>query len=318
MVYVGVALNESAQYTLKQRIGDEHICFGPIPGDEDEPWPQELCRCEVLMLWGSRVTETLLERLPHVRWIHSVSAGVDSVPFARLQERGILLSNSRGLHGRPISEQIMGTLIAFSRGLHVFWRNQQAHRWDRSYAVDELTRKTLLIVGAGSIGRELARKAKAFDMVVRGVRSFAEPLPYFDAVYSVEDLEALLPDADFVVVLTPLTPKTYHMISTRQLSRMKPSAVLLNYARGPVIDESALVQALKRHQIGGASLDVFEAEPLSPDSPLWTLDNVLLTPHTGGWSPYQDEREVTLFIANWEAFQQHEPLPTAVDLARRY
>jgi phosphoglycerate dehydrogenase-like enzyme len=253
-----------------------------------------------------------------LQWIHSVSAGVDSVPFERLRERGILLSNSRGLHGRPIAEQIMGTLIAYSRGLHVFWKNQREHRWDRTYAVDELMGQTLLIVGAGSIGREVARKAKAFDMVVLGVRSQAEPLLNFDAVYGAEALNEVLPQADFVVVLTPLTPKTRHLISAPQFSLMKPTAVLLNYARGPVIDQSALVQALQRHQIRGASLDVFEREPLPADDPLWTLDGVLLTPHTGGWSPHQDEREATLFLSNWDAFQRHQGLPTAVDLKRQY
>lgn len=318
MVYIGVAVSESAKNTLRQQIGDEQLCFGTIPKDEEAQWPAELCNCEVLVAWGSRITETVIARLPKLRWIHSVSAGVDSVPFARLRERGILLSNSRGLHGHPISEQVMGTLIAFSRGLHVFWQNQREQRWERSYTVDELTGKTLLIVGAGSIGRELARKAKAFDMVVLGVRSQAAPLPNFDAVHGIEEIEKVLPHADFVVVLTPLTDKTYHLISTPQLSVMKSTAILLNYARGPVVDEHALVNALQTHQIKGASLDVFETEPLPADHPLWTLDGVLLTPHTGGWSPHHDEREVALFLSNWEAFQRKARLPTSVDLERQY
>ncbi|MCY0898846.1 MAG: D-2-hydroxyacid dehydrogenase [Firmicutes bacterium] len=320
MIFVGAPLGETAQHQLRQAIGDERISFGTIPSDAEAggAWPDALLDCEVLVTWGSRVTPILVDRLPQLRWIHSLSAGVDTVPFARLRDRNILLSNSRGMHGRPIGEQIMGTLIAYTRGLHVFWQNQRDRRWDRHYPIDELTGKTLLIVGAGSIGQELARKAKAFDMMVIGVKMQKTSLRHFDVVYGMDELAEALPQADFVVILTPLTRQTYHFISAPQFAVMKSSAILLNYARGPVVDEDALVEALRTHQIRGAALDVFDEEPLPLDHPLWTLDGVLITPHTGGWSPHLDKRMVELFLANWTAYQRGETLPTAVNLDREY
>ncbi|MCY0877366.1 MAG: D-2-hydroxyacid dehydrogenase [Firmicutes bacterium] len=320
MIYVGTPLGERAQNELTQALGAERVTFGAMPRDDEplESWPSALRECEVLVTWGSRVTPTLIQRLANLRWIHSVSAGVDTVPFRLLRERHISLSNSRGMHGRPMAEQILGTMIAYSRGLYVFWQNQREQRWERGYPVDELTGKTLCIVGAGSIGQEVARKARAFDMRVIGVRTRPEMKPDFDAMYAMDDLNQALAEADFVVVLTPLTPKTHHLIGSPQFASMKPTAILLNYARGPVVDEAALIEALKARRIRGAGLDVFDREPLPPDHPLWTLDGVLITPHTGGWSPHHDEREVALFLANWSAYQRGEPLPNAVDLDRQY
>jgi len=310
MIYFAHEINSALRERLEQELNEEELVFAP--------WPKNLEDITIVVGSGSTLTWSRLEALPRLKWVHSVSAGVDMMPLDKLREHNILLSNSRGIHGKPIAEQILGMLIAFSRGLHGYWRNQETRRWERQYPVDELTGKTLVILGAGSIGREVARKAQAFDMTVVGVKSNREPMANFDRMLSIAELDDVLPEADFVVVLVPLTSKTHHLINDYRLHRMKSSAVLINFARGVVVDQSALTRALQDHTIRGAGLDVFKEEPLPAEDPLWTMEQVIITPHTGGWTPYYDERLVEIFMANWRAFRNHQPLITAVDLVKGY
>ncbi|MCL6625368.1 D-2-hydroxyacid dehydrogenase [Alicyclobacillus shizuokensis] len=315
MLYFAHRMREEDNAALVAGVHDR-VVFGPLRGDGG--YVQALQEAEMLVCPGGAITAELINHCSQVRWIHSVSAGVERAPFALLRERGIQLSNSRGIHGKPIAEQALGMMIAFSRGLHANWQNQRERKWERVYPLSELTEKTLCIVGSGSIGREVARKAKAFDLRVVGVKRTPEPLPNHDDVFGFEQLDAALAVSDYVLVLTPLTETTFHLFDRARFARMKPSAVFLNFSRGDVVDEAALIEALQSGQIAGAGLDVFHEEPLPPESPLWSMDQVLISPHNGGWTPHHNRRLVPIILDNYHAYREGRPLPTGVDLERGY
>lgn len=317
MIYVAYSLTKAEQQRLSAEISKSEVLqFRPdADGRVEEP---DIRDVEILMTSGSEVTPSLFANAPALRWIQVTSAGVDMLPLKVLRDRNILLTNARGVHGVPMAEQIFGMMLSFSRNLHGYWRNQKAHQWKRNHPVGELFQKELLIVGAGAIGQALASRAKVFGMIVTGIKANPAPLRNFDQVIGLEQASSYWPKADFVVVLAPLTPATHHLINSVNLARMKPSAVVVNFARGGLVDQPALIEALQDGRIGGAGLDVFEDEPLPSDSPLWSMDNVLITPHIGGWTPEYNNRLIDTFLQNLAAYRQHRPLPTAVDLTRGY
>lgn len=259
-----------------------------------------------------------LDLLPNLRWIQSFSAGVNTYPLAEIAKRGILLTNTRGTHAPQMSDQIMGMVLAFSRPLMECIRHQKERRWQVDYPLEELTEKTLLIVGAGSIGQLLAKKAKAFDMRVVGLKRHPEALPDYDEVRPLDQLEVSLGEADYVVLLAPLTPSTRGMLGEKELRLLKPTAVLINAARGPLVEEAALLRALQEKWFRGAGLDVFSKEPLPEDSPLWDLENLILTPHIGGFSDRHTDRTVDFLVRNIHHFQQGESLENLVNLEEGY
>ena len=316
MIYVAHKLSDERLQVLKAGVEDE-VVRGQL-SDENSGFQPDLTKAEIVVLQGSQISPELVEHCASVRWFHSTSAGVDKAPLDMLSARRILLSNSSGIHGKPIAEQALGMMISFTRGLHYNVRSQDQHRWDAGYKIRELTGQTLCVVGAGSIGEEIARKAKAFDMHVIGIKRHPRPLPHFDDVVGLSDLHQALAQSDFVVVLVPLTKETHHLLNERALAAMKHSAVLLNFARGSVIDEQALIHALGTGVIRGAGLDVFEEEPLPSNHPFWEMDNVLISPHTGGWTPFYNQRMVEIFLANYRAYRSQRPLPTAVNLHLGY
>jgi phosphoglycerate dehydrogenase-like enzyme len=230
----------------------------------------------------------LLDRADKLRFIQSIGAGTDQFPREELARRGIRLASARGVNYRAVAEHAMALILALTRRLPEA-RDNQAHRvWrgmigDPSRREDELGGKTLLIIGLGQIGGRLAQLAKAFDMRVEGLRlNPAAGRGAADAVHAVGELGSLLPEADFVALACPLTRETENLIGTQALARMKPSAHLVNVARGRVVDEAALIEALASGHIAGAGLDVTVEEPLASTSPLWGMAQVLITPHTAG------------------------------------
>lgn len=281
-----------------------------------------LPQAEVLL--GSQdCGEDLLQRCPRLKMLYVLSAGVEHLPFDLLEQRGIRVANASGVHGPQIAEYVMGTILGFQRGLLHAVRQKAAGSRNAAYMRDEhlLTAagKTLCIVGAGAIGRAVAQRAAAFGMRVTGVRRHGAPLPDFAKTYTTADLRLALPEADFIVLLTPLTPETYHLIGQAELACMKPTAVLINVARGDVVDEQALIRALRDGKLRGAGLDVTSTEPLPQDSPLWDLDNVVLTHHTAGIVRDYVGCAMQGFPQNYRAFVQGaQTMPTEVDLRARY
>ncbi|HUK09240.1 MAG TPA: D-2-hydroxyacid dehydrogenase [Stellaceae bacterium] len=230
----------------------------------------------------------LVEHAKKLRFIQSIGAGTDQFSRELLSARGIRLASARGVNARAVSDHAMALILALARRLPEARDNQAKKVWrqmigDLTQREDELGGKTLIVVGIGAIGDRLAMLGKAFDMRVIGIRRDpGKGKGHADAAHGMAELKALLPQADFVALTCPLTKETENLINADALGRMKPSAFLVNCARGRCVDEGALVQALRNRAIAGAALDVTVEEPLPPNSPLWTTENVFVTPHTAG------------------------------------
>jgi phosphoglycerate dehydrogenase-like enzyme len=246
----------------------------------------------------------LLAQAKRLRFIQSIGAGTDQFSRDALAQRGVRLASARGVNARAVAEHVMALILALFRRLPEARDNQGKRVWrgmigDLQQREDELGGKTLLIVGLGQIGGRLARLAKAFDMAVIGIRR--DPRAgrgHADAVHTMSELDALLPAADVVALTCPLTAETERLIDAGALGRMKPSACLVNAARGRVVDEPALIDALARRQIMGAALDVTVEEPLPPASPLWAMDHVLITPHTAGETRRYEDNVLAIMQEN--------------------
>jgi D-2-hydroxyacid dehydrogenase (NADP+) len=282
---------------------------------------------EVLFgFWGQTLVElypnldTLRRLAPNLRWVQLTSAGIDRAARSGLLESEIMLTSASGLHATPIGEFVLCVMLMFCKGANKFVRAQQRHEWVR-YMPLELFGKTVGIVGLGHIGSEVARLAKAFGCRVIATRRSANERTQDDLADELmppSDLPKLLGESDFVVLSVPLTQETRHLIGEAELRAMQPSAVLINIARGAVIDEGALVRALKEGWIGGAGLDVFEREPLPPESELWDTENVILSPHLSGGTEIYNERAVGIFCDNLRRYLAGERLMNLADPKRGY
>ena len=220
-----------------------------------------------------------IESFPNLRFIQLTSAGFDRVPMDYVRERSIEIHNARGVYSVPMAEFALCGVLQLYKQTAFFRKNQKEHRWEKHRGLRELAGKTVCIVGCGSVGSECAKRFAAFGCRVTGIATENRQQEPFDEVLSVNELDLALPDADIVVLAMPLTEKTAGLIDANMLAKMKPDAILVNIARGSLVNEVALTEALKDHRIGGAVLDVFEDEPLSEDSPLWDMENVIVTPH---------------------------------------
>lgn len=250
-------------------------------------------------LWHNDV----LGRAGKLQFIQSIGAGTDQFPRDQLKSRGIRLASASGVNMRAVSEHAMSLILAMARRLPEARDNQARRVWrgmisDLAKREDELGGKTLIVVGLGAIGGRLAQLAKAFGMHVIGIKRDITSAKTADAVHTLKDLKTLLPQADFVALTCPLTPETEKLINAEALSLMKPSAFLVNAARGRCVDEQALVAALERKQIAGAALDVTVEEPLPPSSPLWAMEEVFITPHTAGETRKYEDNVLDILVDN--------------------
>ena len=253
----------------------------------------------------------LLPRVPKLRYIQSISAGTDQFDKAAIGATGIRLASAQGVNMRAVAEHAMSLILGLARQIHFARDNQARQHWrpmisDRALREDELGGKTLVIVGLGHIGLRLARLASAFDMRVIGVRRSAEPQPHVEAVVHPDKLAEAVAGADFVALTCPLTPETEGLIDARILSAMKPSAFLINVARGRVVDEAALIDALGKGAIAGAGLDCVHEEPLPAASPLWRLPQVLVTPHSAGETRAYEGNVIDIFLDNLDRLARGE------------
>lgn len=265
-----------------------------------------------------------LEPPARLRWIHSGAAGVASLLHPELVERDVVLTNSAGIHAPAMAETVLGMILHFFRGLDHAVRAQHARAWrvDIYEALDSGVREvggaTLGIIGYGGIGRALAQRARALGMHILATRRTPRPDDGPEVLHGDDASERLLRESDVVAICVPSTSDTRGMIGAAQLAQMKQDAILINVGRGDVVDEDALVRALQQGRLRGAALDVFAQEPLPPDSPLWTLNNVLITPHVSATSPRYWEREMELMLFNLRAYLAGEPLHNRVDIAAGY
>jgi phosphoglycerate dehydrogenase-like enzyme len=265
-----------------------------------------------------RRVRQLLDATPKLRWYHTVSAGVENMPLPELAERGIVLTNNSGSYDVQIAEHLMAFVFAASRQLHRYRDNQRAIEW-KEQQHQELRDATIVVYGMGSIGGEIAHLASAIGMRVIGVRRKGGPAePGIDRVVAADRLADVVGEADYLAIAAPLTSATRGAISREVISRMKPTAWIMNIARGAIVDEPAMVEALQARRIGGAALDVFTTEPLPKESPLWALENVIITPHHSGSSPRAGERTLALFAENLRRYKAGEPLINRVDFEAGY
>lgn len=272
----------------------------------------------------------LVVRMANVRWVQHWAAGVDGfVTRPALVEKDYVLTNGSGIHAVPISEHILALLLAFGRRLHCAVRAQVERRWDQPAHprpanpcrddVYELPGSMMVLVGVGAIGARTAQIAEALGVRVIGVRR--DPSKSVSGVAKMVGPDALLdvlPEADFVVLTVPLTEATRGMIGEAELRAMKRSAIIVNIGRGGTIQEDVLVRALQEGWIGGAGLDVFETEPLPADSPLWAMDNVIITAHYAGHNPHYDARAMAIFLDNLRCYVDGTPMRNVVDQEAGY
>ncbi|TMD60308.1 MAG: D-2-hydroxyacid dehydrogenase [Chloroflexi bacterium] len=257
----------------------------------------------------------ILRAAPRLRWFHTISAGVDPLLIPELFQHDVVLTNNTGSYDVPIAEFVVAMMFAAAKRLPDHLGNQRAHRWREGATPQhvELRDAVLVIVGMGSIGTELARLARALGMRVIGVRRSARQDHSVERLVTPDRLAEVCGEADYLAVTAALTDQTRGLVSRQVIAAMKPTAWLVNIARGPIVDEGALLEALQEHRIAGAAIDAWWAEPLPADSPWWDLDNVIVTPHRSNSSPRLRERSLTLFGENLRRFQRGEPLLNIVD-----
>ena len=292
---------------------------GRIHGDADESVFDE---AEILLVGAvpATVLDHVVGRAPRLRWIHSASAGVDRVSTAAVRERRLVVTNARGVFSRPIAEYVVMMSLAISRRLPQLLELQRERTW-QPLRGREMSELTVGIVGFGSIGEEVARLLAPFGCRILATRRHPDRGSGDSRaieLFGLDDLDQVLRASDIVVVAAPLTDETAGMIGAEQLAEMREDAWLINIARGRLIDELALRRALESGWIGGAVLDVFGEEPLSPESPLYRTPNVIITPHTSWASDRVIERTVDLFIDNLRRDRSGEPLRNVVDLDAGY
>jgi len=262
-----------------------------------------------------RLPLSRFRELPNLRWMQQIGAGADWLMQAPdLIDSDLILTNASGVHAIPISEHILALMLILSRDIHKSVRHQASHRWDRMANVRELDGATMGLVGIGRIGQKTAEKARGLNMKVLGLRRNPErPVPYVDRLYGTDGLKEMLSLSDWVVVTAAYTPETEGMIGEDEFRAMKDSAFIINIARGSIIQEKALIKALNEGWIAGAGLDVFEQEPLPPDSPLWDMENVVVTPHCAGATPHYLDRLVDIFTENLRLYRAGQPMINVVD-----
>jgi phosphoglycerate dehydrogenase-like enzyme len=264
---------------------------------------------DVILNWSG--TRELLQQVwrmsPRVRWVHSRSAGLDDLLFPELAHSETTLTNARGVFSEILGEFVMGAVLFFAKGFRRMVRSQEAGLWDQ-FDLVEIAGQTMGVVGFGDIGQAAARRAEAMGMRVLPYRRSSDP----------GRKRELLAQSDYVLLSTPLTPETREIIGAEELAAMKPGAVLINVGRGPLVSEGALIEALREHRIGGAALDVFDQEPLPAGHPFYTLDNVLLSPHSADHTADWKERAMRMFLDNFERYRKGRPLQNVVDKVRGY
>ena len=284
--------------------------------DEDE-WARKCDRFapNVDVVYG-RLPAAWFHKLPNLRWVQLTAAGTDRLLMdsPEITESDLILTNSKGVHAIQISEHILALMLALSRNIHLSLKRQMNHDWNRKAKIIELEGATMGVIGVGTIGAKTAEKAKALNMRVLGMRRHPErSVPHADIMVGPDKLPELLSQSDWLVITAAMTSETRGMIGENELRAMRSTAYIINVARGAIIQEKYLIRALQEGWIAGAGLDVFEQEPLPDSSPLWDMENVIVTPHHAGSSPNHMNRLIDLFKENLKRYQNGDKMINVVD-----
>ena len=314
----------SAPDWFSGRLQKDFPQVGVVRATAHSETEQQIQNAEVVVSW--LLSHKAVKAAQKLRWLHCTSAAVNQLLFPEIVNSEIILTNGSQVHAAVVAEHILALAFALARKLPEAARFQQRRVWGQQdiWRVQprprEIAGATLGLVGLGNIGRETAQRAAALGMRVIAVREHPEKAnpPGVSQVFAPTQLDRLLAESDYVVLALPVTSATKNLINAERLAQMKTDARLINVGRGPLVDESALIQALREGKIAGAALDVFVEEPLPSDSPLWDLEHVLITPHTASNSEKQWDRQYMLVAANLRRYLNHEPLLSVVDKQRGY
>ena len=298
---------------LERLPGDVRVVAGLEPG----VFAPSVRDAQVVLLAGSSASllRTLWPELRQLQWVHSLWAGLEATLFPELIESPVVLTNGRGVFARSLGEFAIAGMLHFAKNISRMKVQQASARWG-AFDVEELHGRTFGIVGYGAIGRFAAERARAFGMKIVALRRHPERSaddPLIDRAYPPEKLLSLVAESDYILAAAPLTPETRGLIGEPAFAAMKPNAVFINLGRGPVVVEEQLVRALRERRIRGAVLDVFDQEPLPASHPLWSLDNVLLSPHTADHTDTWLQEAAELFLENYRRFAAGEPLMNVTD-----
>lgn len=269
--------------------------------------PEEIRnQVKILLTYGNyhdSITEQDLGSLPNLKWIQVMSSGTEQLPLEFIASRNLVLTSARGVHALPISEYVFAMILFFAKKIEKYQYLKQRMVWNYSEEMIELYGKTIGILGTGSIGRAIAEKAHAFGMVPIGVNRNGRDLEGFEKVYSFEQLEACLPQCDYLCAALPSTSQTGNLINAERIALMKEGVIFINVGRGDLIVEKDFIQAMQSGKIAGAALDVFRDEPLEYDHSLWHLENLVITPHASAKTNMYTQRVLDIFIKNYFHFK---------------
>lgn len=278
----------------------------------------DLEKTKILFTYGKEITTDILKQMTRLKWIQLSATGFDHLPVSYLRKKGIKVTTIKGAHVSPISEYAIYCMLYFSRKMEYFFRLQKEKVWERVNFPSELADKTLVIIGTGHLGKEIARKAKAFDMKTIGMNQRGLKTEYFDEIYPIDKLHQTLERADYLILVVPYTDATYHLIGESELSLLSMDSVVINLGRGELIDEQSAQKALKNGKIQGMALDVFHQEPLPESSPLWDTPRLIITPHMAARSDRFMDRCIDIFEENCKRYIAGDPLLNQAEYSRRY
>ncbi len=300
--YKSMLLEQFPQLTIN--VVGHHNDVGPYIADTD-----------ILMCFSPPMADHVVRDAPKLKWIQALGTGVDNIVDLPSLGKDVIVTNIRGIHGAPVSEATIAYMLSLARDLPNSTRAQDKGAWKR-WPAQLLAGKTVGILGVGLIAEYLAPLCKQFGMTVVGISGSPRPAPGFDRMVARDDLIKLAPELDYLVALAPLTPETRGIIGAKVLGAMKPTAFLVNVARGGVVDEPALIAALEAGTIAGAALDVFAEEPLPPTSPLWKTKNITIFPHLGGYSHGYEDRAMPTIAGNMGKFLSGD-LKNMINIVRK-
>ncbi len=299
VIYIGAPEATAAGFLARARA--DFPSLGMMATDDRDAAGRALADAEAVIAHHFQFDDALLQRAPKLRWIQSLTTGTDAILRLPSLRREVVVTSTRGMHGPQMSELVLLDMLALARDFPRMLRNQQRQRWER-WPQPVLTGKTVVIVGVGAISETLAPLCKALGMTVFGVSASTRQPPGFDRIFSRAELPQAASLADFLVLIVPLTAQTESLVDRRVLAAMRPTAFLINVARGGVLDEEALIEALRGGRLAGAALDVFRETPLPADSPLWREERLILTPLIGGMSDVYLDQAYPIVRQNLDCF----------------
>jgi len=315
VILFSAKISQKHKDALLEKYPDQSFIFS----DNMNTAKAYLQEAEILVTYGEDLHADLIKRADKLKWIMVISAGMEKMPFKEIRERGIYVTNARGIHKTPMAEYAISMLLQVLRETKTLLNNQKEHIWDRTVRMQELKGRTMLILGTGAIGQEVARLAQAFGVTTVGVSRSGKPVTHFDENHQTKDLESLLPHADLVVAVLPSTKETKGLFTYDYFEQLPNHSIFLNMGRGDLVKKEDLLKAVQNNEIAHAVLDVFEEEPLPAEHPFWKEENITITPHLSGKSKHYVRRALAIFNENLQIYQLgKDDFVNKIDVSRGY